>query len=134
MPKSCLRMHSRCSRTPPARRLKTKTRRTRLLAAANTGQNILSGESYHPTLVPLAASFASWGAPEPVTDNVLRCLLINSKPQDHERLRRRDAELARLPQTVRSAYAKFGKTDARPSTNKSDCAGTAKKPHRCAPG
>jgi hypothetical protein len=72
---------------------------------------ILSGESYHPTLAPLAASFASWGAPEPVTDNVLRCLLINSKPSDPDRLRRRDAELAKLPQTVASAYAKFGKAE-----------------------
>jgi hypothetical protein len=72
---------------------------------------ILSGESYHPTLVPLAASFANWGAPEPITDNVLRCLLINSAPQDPERQRRRDAELTKLPQTVRSAYAKYGKAD-----------------------
>jgi RecA-family ATPase len=56
----------------------------------------------------LAASLASWDAPEPVTDNVLRCLLLNSKPQDPERLRRRDAELLKLPQTVKSAYAKFG--------------------------
>ena len=71
-------------------------------------RQILSGESYHPTLVPLTASFASWGAPLPVTDNVLRCLLINSVPQDAERQRRRDAELAKLPQTIASAYAKFG--------------------------
>jgi AAA domain len=79
---------------------------------------ILSGESYHPTLIPLAASFASWGAPEPVTDNVLRCLLINSRPQDPERGRRRDAELAKLPETVASAYAKFGKAEepANPAT------------------
>jgi hypothetical protein len=72
---------------------------------------ILSGESYHPTLVPLAASFASWDMPEPAADNILRCLLLNSTPQDRERLRRRDAELAKLPQTVASAYAKFGKAD-----------------------
>jgi AAA domain len=72
-------------------------------------RQILTGESYHPTLVPLAASLASWGAPEPVTDNVLRCLLINSTPQDAERKRRRDAELTKLPETVASAYAKFGK-------------------------
>jgi AAA domain len=70
-------------------------------------RRILSGESYHPTVTPLAASFASWGAPEPVTDNVLRSLLINSSPQDPERQRRRDAELAKLPQTVASAYEKF---------------------------
>jgi hypothetical protein len=75
-------------------------------------RKILSGEEYHPTLVPLAASLASWGAPEPVTDNVLRCLLLNSTPRDPERLRRRDAELAKLPQSVASAYTKFGKADA----------------------
>jgi hypothetical protein len=74
-------------------------------------RQILTGESYHPTLVPLAASFAAWGAPEPVTDNVLQSLLINSAPQDAERQRRRDAELAKLPQTIASAYAKYGKTD-----------------------
>src|SRR5262249_35222979 len=68
----------------------------------------LSGESYHPALVPLAASFVSWGAPEPVTDNVLRSLLLNSQPQEAERIRRRDVELAKLPETVRSAYEKFG--------------------------
>ena len=70
---------------------------------------ILSGESYHPTLVPLAASFASWGAPAAVTDNVLHSLLTNSRPQDPERARRRDSELAKLPQTVASAYEKFGR-------------------------
>ena len=70
---------------------------------------ILSGESYHPTLVPLAASFASWGAPAAVTENVLHCLLTNSRPQDPERARRRDSELAKLPQTVASAYEKFGR-------------------------
>jgi hypothetical protein len=76
-------------------------------------RQILTGEKYHPTLTPLAASLASWGAPEPVTDNVLRALLINSRPGDAERARRRDAELAKLPETVRSAYAKFGKADAK---------------------
>lgn len=79
-------------------------------------RQILSGESYHPTLVPLAASFVSWGAPEPVTDNVLRCLLLNSQPHEAERIRRRDAELAKLPQTVRSAYEKFGDKEEAPKT------------------
>jgi hypothetical protein len=60
-------------------------------------------------LTPLAASLVSWGAPEAVADNVLRCLLLNSRPQDSERLHRRDAELVKLPQTVRSAYEKFAK-------------------------
>src|SRR5262249_56420566 len=32
------------------------------------------------------------------------------------RQRRRDAELAKLPQTVRSAYAKFGKAEEAPKT------------------
>ena len=42
---------------------------------------------------------------------MLRCLLINSTPQDAERKRRRDAELAKLPETISSAYTKFGKTE-----------------------
>jgi hypothetical protein len=71
-------------------------------------RTILTGESYHPTLVPLAASFAAWGMPEPAADNVLRCLLINSKPQDADRERRRQTELQKLPETISSAYAKFG--------------------------
>jgi hypothetical protein len=68
---------------------------------------ILSGEEYHPTLAPLAASFAYAGLQEPLADYILDCLLKNSRPPDSERLRRRDAELAKLPETVRSAYAKF---------------------------
>jgi hypothetical protein len=74
---------------------------------------VLSGESYHPAVTPLAASFARWGAPEPVADNVLRSLLLNSRPADSLRLRRRDAELAKLPETVRSAYDKFAKGGGR---------------------
>ena len=98
-------------------------------------REILTGDSYHPTLTPLAASLASWGAPEPVTDNVLRALLINSTPQDGERARRRDAELARLPQTVASAYAKFGKTDDTSEPKQNDCAGmVTPRTRRCAPG
>jgi uncharacterized protein DUF3987 len=38
----------------------------------------------------------------------LRSLLLNSTPSDPERLRRRDAELEKLEDTVASAYAKFG--------------------------
>jgi AAA domain len=74
---------------------------------------ILAGQeqSYHPVLTSLSASLAAWGAPEPITYNVLRSLLINSKPPNDARQRRRDAELTKLPQTVTSAYAKFGKTD-----------------------
>jgi hypothetical protein len=44
-------------------------------------------------------------------DNWLRSLLLNSTPQSAERKRRRDTELAKLPQTVASAYAKFGKAE-----------------------
>ena len=69
---------------------------------------LLAGAEYHPTLVPLAASYAAWGAPEPVAYNTLRSLLLNSTPSDPERLRRRDAELEKLEDTVASAYAKFG--------------------------
>jgi hypothetical protein len=68
---------------------------------------ILSGEEYHPTLAPLAASFARAGLAEPLADYILDCLLKNSRPPDPERLRRREAELAKLQETVRSAYAKF---------------------------
>jgi hypothetical protein len=49
--------------------------------------------------------------PEPAADNWLRSLLLNSTPQSAERKRRRDTELAKLPQTVASAYAKFGKAE-----------------------
>jgi len=70
-------------------------------------RKMLSGESYHPVLAPLASSMAAWGAPAPVTDNILRCLLLNSQPADAERMRRRDVELAKLAETVRSGYAKF---------------------------
>jgi hypothetical protein len=89
---------------------------------------ILSGEEYHPALVPLAASLASWGAPEPVTDNILRCLLLNSNPADPERIRRRDAELAKLPETVGSAYAKYGKTEAATGTASTWCFHANTKP------
>src|SRR5262249_5299803 len=37
-------------------------------------------------------------------------------PLSRGRQRRRDAELAKLPQTVRSAYAKFGKAEEAPKT------------------
>jgi hypothetical protein len=80
----------------------------------NAFGKILSGESYHPTLVSLSASMACWGMPEPAIDNVLRCLLLNSHPTDPERERRRHAELGKLPETVRSAYAKFAKPEEKP--------------------
>jgi hypothetical protein len=76
---------------------------------------ILSGEEYHPTLAPLAASFARAGLPEPLADDILDCLLKNSRPLDPERLRRRDAELGKLAETVRSAYGKFAPDDQQAS-------------------
>jgi AAA domain len=96
--------------TPPTGGNSTKDRnedRGRVEWEDAFGQ-ILTGESYHPTLAPLAASMAAWGAPAPVTDNVLRCLLLNSHPQGPERAHRRDVELAKLPETIASAYRKFG--------------------------
>ena len=71
---------------------------------------ILAGVEYHPTLVPLAGSYVAWGGPEPLTYNTLRALLLNSNPPDPERIRRRNVELAKLSETVSSAYAKFDKT------------------------
>jgi len=75
-------------------------------------KKILAGESYHPALTPLAASYAALGAPAPVTYSTLRALLSNSNPRDVERARRRDAELRKLDDTVGSAYVKFGKAPA----------------------
>jgi hypothetical protein len=74
---------------------------------ASAFKDILSGEKYHPALAPLASSFASRGAPEPVTDRVLRALMANSAPADPERVRRRDIEIKKLPETISSAYKKF---------------------------
>ena len=76
----------------------------------------LAGAEYHPTLVPLAASFVAWDMPEPAAYNILRSLLLNSNPPDPERTRRRDAELGKLSQTVGSAYAKYGKGSDKSST------------------
>jgi hypothetical protein len=70
-------------------------------------RSILSGEGYHPALAPLASSFAALGAPEPIAENVLYALLANSNPVDPARLRRRDIEIRKLPETVRSGYRKF---------------------------
>jgi hypothetical protein len=71
---------------------------------------IISGEQFHPVLVPLAASFAARGTPEAVTRGVLRSLLNNTQTADHERLKRRDIELNKLAATVRSGYDKFAPT------------------------
>src|SRR5262249_32325432 len=68
---------------------------------------IISGEQFHPVLVPLAASFAARGAPAVVTRGVLRALLNNTQTTDPERLKRRDTELSKLADTVHSGYRKF---------------------------
>src|SRR5262249_49432214 len=51
-------------------------------------------------------------SPEPVTRGVLRALLDNTRTTDPERLKRRDVELGKLRETVRSGYDKFA---ARPT-------------------
>jgi hypothetical protein len=73
---------------------------------------ILSGVSYHPELVRFSASIARWNVPEPANYNFLRGLMLNSNPQDPERLRRRGVELEKLEEAVSSAYPKFGQTPA----------------------
>jgi hypothetical protein len=68
---------------------------------------IIRGEKFHPTLVPLSASFAARAAPQAVTVGALQALLNNTTTTDPARLTRRDAELAKLKDTVRSGYDKF---------------------------
>jgi uncharacterized protein DUF3987 len=78
-------------------------------------RKIISGEQFHPVLVPLSSSFAARGTPEAVTRGVLRALLNNTQTADPARLARRDTELANLKDTVRSGYEKFANTAAAPS-------------------
>jgi hypothetical protein len=68
---------------------------------------IIAGSEFHPTLVPLAASFAARGVPEAQAIGVLHALLTNTKTDDPARIARRDTELAKLESTVRSGYEKF---------------------------
>ena len=75
---------------------------------------ILSGESYHPTLTPLASSFAAHDMSRPLAHKVLRALLINSKPTDAERERRCRVELGKLRETIKSGYEKFQREQQRP--------------------
>ncbi len=70
-------------------------------------EKILTGREYHPALAPLSSSFAAHGIPERATLKMLRALMFNSNPSDSEREQRRKTELAKLPGTVSSAYAKF---------------------------
>jgi hypothetical protein len=76
---------------------------------------IISGEYFHPTLVPLSASFAAHAVPRVVTRHVLRALLENTQTTDPERIRRRDVELNKLADTVRSGYEKFATAAAAPT-------------------
>src|SRR5262249_8105323 len=50
---------------------------------------IISGEQFHPVLVPLAASFAARGVPEVTTTRALRALLTNTQPLDPAPIARR---------------------------------------------
>jgi hypothetical protein len=70
-------------------------------------EKILSGGEFHPSLAPLASSFAARGVPRAVAEEILRSLLLNATTADPERLRRRDIELGKLPETVSSAFKKF---------------------------
>jgi Protein of unknown function (DUF3987) len=76
---------------------------------------IITGAGFHPALTPLASSFAARGIPEAAARGVLRALLTNTQTTDHERLRRRDTELAKLKDTVRSGYEKFAAAAAAPT-------------------
>jgi hypothetical protein len=69
--------------------------------------DIITGKSFNPTLTPLAASFAAHGVPELVANKALSALLANTQTTDSARLARRDTELSKLRETVRSGYAKF---------------------------
>jgi hypothetical protein len=73
---------------------------------------VISGTEFHPQLTPLAASFAAHAVPQTAARGVLRALLDNTVTVDPERLKRRDAELKKLPETVRSGYDKFAATPA----------------------
>jgi hypothetical protein len=77
---------------------------------------IICGHEFHPVLVPLASSFAARGVPEVATTRALRALLTNTQTIDPTRLARRDTELAKLKDTVRSGYEKFAREMARPKT------------------
>jgi hypothetical protein len=73
---------------------------------------IISGNQFHPVLTPLSASFAAAGIPRIEARHILRALLDNTVTTDSGRLKRRDAELGKLADTVRSAYDKFAATPA----------------------
>jgi hypothetical protein len=68
---------------------------------------IITGAEFHPVLVPLSASLAARAVPEMAARGVLHALLINTQTNDLERIRRRNVELGKLKDTVRSGYEKF---------------------------
>jgi hypothetical protein len=74
---------------------------------------IITGKKFHPVLAPLASSFAAYAMPKSATEEVLHALLTNTQTKDPARLRRRDTELAKLKDTVRSGYEKFAAMDRR---------------------
>jgi hypothetical protein len=76
---------------------------------------IITGEQFHPTLTPLASSFAARRIPEAEAARLLRALLINTQTTDSARIARRDTELSKLKDTVRSGYEKFAKTAVTPT-------------------
>jgi hypothetical protein len=74
---------------------------------------IITGKHFHPALAPLAGSFAAYALPQPAAQRILHALLDNTVTTDPVRLRRRDAEKRKIPNTVKTAYDKF---DAAPRT------------------
>jgi len=77
--------------------------------------DIITGSFFHPTLAPLASSFAARGVPEAAAIRALQALLTNTQTTDPIRLARRDTELGKLKDTVRSGYAKFATAAATPT-------------------
>jgi hypothetical protein len=61
-------------------------------------------------LARLASSFAARAVPKAATEDALQALLTNTQTTDPVRLARRDTELAKLKDTVRSGYEKFAAT------------------------
>ena len=77
---------------------------------ADAVEQVISGKSYHVPLVSLSASFAACGIPQPAAHRLLDTLVVNSRPGDPERARRRDVERRKLRETVVSGYEKFTPT------------------------
>jgi hypothetical protein len=77
--------------------------------------DIITGTFFHPTLAPLASRFAARGISEAAAMRALRALLTNTQTSDPIRLARRDTELSKLKDTVRSGYEKFATAAATPT-------------------